>query len=74
MADLVWTKTPPTQPGWYFWRWRKGAMRVFHVAPRKKGLGYGVCKGSASCIVHDDDDEEWAGPFPEPIEAKEAGA
>lgn len=67
---MKWTTKPPTQPGWYFWRWRKSTMRVFHVAPRKNGrLGYGVCKGSASCLVHDDDDEEWAGPIPEPEEA-----
>lgn len=69
---MKWTKQPPTEPGWYFWRWDNSTIRVFYVSERKSGrLGYGVCKGSASCIVDDDDDVEWAGPFPEPEEPEE---
>jgi len=28
---MNWTKTPPTEPGLYYWRWKEGCVPEYHV-------------------------------------------
>jgi len=72
--SLVWTKEPPTEPGWYWTGVRhkgKLSQEIVEVALVQFGLGY---------WSHITDDWEmvqrpvgyfWAGPIPQPTEPTE---
>lgn len=60
---LVWTKVPPTEPGWYFWR----------KFPNDESRCHCVWRGSSGTLFVNvsavqDCDGEWAGPIPQPQE------
>lgn len=63
MTNLVWTKTPPTVPGYYFLRVLKGdkimpgGIRAWYGTSEK----FGIIPGNL-------EPHEWAGPIPEPQE------
>ena len=69
MDELVWTKTPPTVPGWYWHRWFNKFSKQFSKGRMVECSGNGI-------LVDDDgvgwtatqDFDEWAGPIPEPKE------
>lgn len=64
---LVWTKEPPTEPGWY-WKGvlRKGILNteIVDVGPTRSGLQY--WDGSSYMVLALAD--LWAGPIPQPTE------
>ena len=67
MYDLVWTKTPPSVPGWYEIRWTKehSVHRVCEFVQEdidNNIFQYSVWR-----------ETEWAGPIPEPKEGESHG-
>ena len=68
MPELIWTKQPPTVPGWYWWR-AYGAIAVMEV-----------CEQDGEMIAQNDGcwfkarfaDGEWAGPLTLPKEPADA--
>jgi hypothetical protein len=63
---MNWTKEPPTEPGWYWWR-KSGAALIIRVGemvgfPQMSHVGFPVMPTAG---------EEWAGPISEPGEVEE---
>ena len=54
---LVWTKEPPTVPGWYWWREKD--------RPEGKAI---IIYTNDMDLMYCADSEEWAGPIPMPEE------
>lgn len=68
MNNLVWTKEPPTEPGWYLVRKRgESRARVVRVIANVDGWawvdGFPHAHGWEPDKIH-----EWAGPIPKPAE------
>ena len=61
---LRWAKEPPKEPGWYWWRWCRGAELV----PLYVRDGLIVEYPHQSLVRVVDLGGEWAGPIPEPEE------
>lgn len=61
---LRWTTEPPKKPGWYWWRWCKGAeLNPLYV---RDGLIVEYPRQSLTHVAGIGG--EWAGPIPEPEE------
>ena len=67
MSELTWTSEKPTAPGWYWWRSPTDRVMIcdvyewdymFFVTTIGEPLRVGGMAG------------QWAGPIPEPVEAK----
>ena len=65
---LRWTTDTPTEPGWYFVRY-KGKVTICR-ADYPKGSPYMTYRvvGSPGAWMMDEHSDEWAGPIPEPQE------
>lgn len=63
IEPLTWTKTMPTEPGWY---WRRGARVEILEVTREDGCLW-VHNGVRSWELNDSwSMSEWAGPIPLP--------
>lgn len=69
----AWTRTPPSEPGWYFARWGGAPAGVVRVAPKSvEGkptlhmwmMGEEFCEPMSECVL-----VEW---WPEPIKLPES--
>ncbi len=60
-----WTKAPPTEPGWYWWRNRLGQGYVFEVVDWPGG-GLAVMGQYREYITPAQRGGEWSGPLQEP--------
>ncbi len=72
---MKWTKEPPSEPGWYWWKCvgtNPVDMRVLLVnrtaVPHQVRAGLMVCTNMSHpwegvCIIAD---QRWSGPIPEP--------
>jgi hypothetical protein len=70
MAELVWTKDKPTEPGWYWFRHEHIAPWIAHVELLCRfGKAPFLAVRMQSIHTLDKFDGEWAGPIPQPKEA-----
>ncbi len=77
---MQWTHEKPEVPGWYWRRWKGGGLAIVLVFDEHGKLYWGdpddCDSGRASLDPRDDlhpeisKHDEWAGPIPEPAEAK----
>lgn len=61
---LAWTTEPPTVPGWYWWRWHKGAENM--PLEVREGLIVEYPRRILRAVA--DIGGQWAGPIPGPEE------
>ena len=59
---LAWTTEPPTVPGWYWWRWHKGAEAI--PLEVREGLIVEYPRRTLRAVA--DIGGQWAGPIPMP--------
>lgn len=59
---LEWTTEPPTVPGWYWWRWHKGAEAI--PLEVREGLIVEYPRRTLRAVA--DIGGQWAGPIPMP--------
>ena len=55
---MIWTNDPPTENGWYWYRYGKSGAFIREFYPNYK--------------VEKNSKEQWAGPIPLPVDGKTA--